>query len=410
MRSGKSWLEEYLKYVDNTEPPILYHEWTGVMTLAAVLKRKVWLRWGINDTLFPNLYTILVGPAGKCRKGTAMKAGLGLIRTLGGKVSPSSVTREALIKELSESTTQEITDQGLFITHASLTVWSPEWSVFLGGRENMQLIMDLTDWFDCPDNWEYVTKTQGRQDISCVWFNMFGAITPSALKSVLPYEAVGAGLTSRIIFVYEEFPAKKVPAPFETPDLQAKRAVLASDLSEIAALNGPFEMTAAALDFYTDWYMTMEQHNPNLPEMFEGYINRRQTHLRKLAMIMSVSESNDKKITQSHFEKALDLLERTEVKMPRTFAGMGSGKDSQLNEDIMVYIARHRRVSAVQIYRDFRSFISGPRHFDEIMGALLHIRFVTLESTPNGTFYNYNTKNTLHTQYAANYSGSSNTP
>ncbi len=403
------WIKKYLRYVENTEPPILYHKWTAVMTIAGALKRKCWARWGIEDTLYPNMYTILVGPPG-CRKGTAMKIGGGLLKSLGIRIAPSSVTREALIRQLSESTAQETTKQGDHISHASLTIWSPEWSVFLGGKENMQLIMDLTDWYDCGDDWEYVTKTQGTDIVSGVWVNMFGAITPSTIKSVLPLDAVGGGLASRIVFIYEERIAKRVPDPFETPELQAIRVELINDLTEIHALSGKFELTSKAMDFYTDWYLHMEGTNPDMPLMFEGYLNRRQTHLRKLAMIMSVSQSDDMIIDESHFKRALSLLERTETKMPRNFSGIGSSRDSQLLDDLMIYIARFQRVSAQDIFINFRSFLTGSRHFEDLINQLVRQKFCRQDITPTGIFIVYNPKNPLHNQYGQSSSRRSNPP
>ncbi|KKL63624.1 hypothetical protein LCGC14_2173230 [marine sediment metagenome] len=407
MRSSADWIKKYMTYVENTEPPLLYHEWTAVMTIAGALQRKCWMRWGIEDTLYPNLYTVIVGPAG-CRKGTAMKVGSAFLKSLGIRIAPSSVTREALIRLLAGTTVQETAQDGTHISHASLTIWSPEWSVFLGGRENMQLIMDLTDWYDCANDWDYVTKHEGEDSVQGVWVNMFGAITPSTIKSVLPIEAVGAGLASRIVFVYEERPAKRVPDPFETPELEAIREELVNDLTDIHALSGEFRLTPNASDFYTDWYLKMESTNPDLPPTFEGYLNRRQTHLRKLAMIMCTSESDDKHITENHFKRALDLLERTEVTMLRVFSGMGSARDSQLLDDLMIYIARHQRVSAADIFIDFRSFLSGARHFDDLINQLVRQRFCTQDVSAKGTFIVYNPNNPLHKQYGLYSSRSSN--
>lgn len=409
MRKG-DWIEKYMELVENTEPPLLYHEWTAVMTIAATLKRKVWLRWGINQSIYPNMYVILVGPAGKCRKGTAMIVGQGMLQDLGVKIAPSSVTREALIKILKESTIQEVAKDGSYISHASLTIWSPEWAVFMGGRENMQLIMDLTDWFDSPDLWNYQTKTSGEFDIAGVWVNMFGAITPSTIKSVIPFEAIGGGLTSRIIFVYEQNAEKRVPDPFETPALLALRTKLINELTEIHQLSGQFQMSGSALDFYTEWYLNMEKTNPNMPEMFDGYLSRRQTHLRKLAMILSISESDDMVIKEEHLKRALSLLQRTEVKMPRVFAGIGSSKDSQLMEDLMIYISKHQRVTVGAIFRDFRSFLAGPKHFDDLIHSLVRQGFCRQDITTGDTYIVYNPKNLLHKEYGQNYNRGSSTP
>ncbi|MBW8034159.1 MAG: DUF3987 domain-containing protein [Planctomycetes bacterium] len=414
MRSGKDWITRYMKFVEDTEPAKLYHKWTAVMALAAVLKRKCWLRWGINKTLYPNLYAVLVGPPGN-RKGTAMEIGEWFLNNLGVVTAPSSVTIEALIRLLRDVAVTETTADNHHITHSSLTVWSPEWKVFLGRKENYEMFSALTDWYDCADNWSRLTKTQGEDELTGVWFNMFGAITPTALRSVVPYEAEGGGFLSRIIFIYEEKAYKRVPDPFVTPALQKIGDKLTDDLHEIQQLSGTFQLTPDAFDYYRDFYIDMERTNPSLPMMFQGYLSRRQIQFLKLSMIMSVSESDDMIIDVKHMERGLKLLIETEVKMPRTFSGFGTAKDAQLLDDMMVYIAKRRKLHARDLFVQFRAFITDPRHMESLLSALVRQQFISMKPSVKGTVIKYNPNNPLHEQYGSQTktkgsSGSSNTP
>lgn len=385
-------------YVKDTEPAKLYHRWTAVMTLTACLKRKCWLRWGINDTLYPNLYTVLVGPPGN-RKGTAMKVGEWFLDSISIVKAPSATSPEALVKQLKEQTVQETTADGHHITHASLTIWSPEWAVFLGRKDNHFLFSTLTDWYDCANVWNRLTIAHKMEEVTGVWVNMFGAITPKAIKSVIPYEAEGGGLLSRIIFVYEERPYKRVPDPFETPDLVTLREELLNDLNEIQQLSGQFQITGEAFDFYSDWYINMEKTNPTLPTQFEGYLARRQVQLLKLSMVMSVSESSDMKIGLHHMKRALKLLKATEVKMPRTFSGFGTARDSQLLEDLMVYVANKQRLHVRELFVQFRSFITDAKHMESLLQTMARSGFCLIQPTVKGTIIEYNPNNPLNKQY-----------
>ena len=76
-RESKDWINTYLAYTDNTEPPHLYKEWVAVSVIASALQRKVFLEWG-PMTFYPNMYIILCGPSGKARKSTAMGPGMKL--------------------------------------------------------------------------------------------------------------------------------------------------------------------------------------------------------------------------------------------------------------------------------------------------------------------------------------------
>ena len=93
------WLEGYVKFTSNSEPPELFHIWTALSVLAASLQRKCSLPWG-TLTFYPNLYVVLIAPSGKARKGTAMGPGMDLLEDLGIKMAAESTTRESLIREL----------------------------------------------------------------------------------------------------------------------------------------------------------------------------------------------------------------------------------------------------------------------------------------------------------------------
>jgi len=60
MRKGGDWIEDYIKYTKNTEPPILYREWSAVSTIASAMQRKCFLPWELEDIVYPNLYVVLV--------------------------------------------------------------------------------------------------------------------------------------------------------------------------------------------------------------------------------------------------------------------------------------------------------------------------------------------------------------
>src|SRR5258706_8486709 len=98
-RELEDWLESYLEYTDSSEPPTTFHIWCALATIAGALQRRVYLQQGLERTIYPNLYVILIGPSGRTRKGVALgiaKELLGTVQTI--SISPeSSSGREALI-------------------------------------------------------------------------------------------------------------------------------------------------------------------------------------------------------------------------------------------------------------------------------------------------------------------------
>lgn len=382
-RKTKDWIESYLEYTANTEPPQLYHEWVAVSTLAAVLKRKCYLPWGPHLTFYPNLYIVLVGRSGKCKKGTAMGVGAAFLKHAGVKLAAEAITREALIRELNEaSDTQIDVETGKMDFHASLTVYSQELTVFLG-YNNLQLMSDLTDWYDCRDRWTYRTKNVGTDEIVGVWVNLIGATTPDLIQTALPRDAIGGGLASRIIFVYEENKQKPVPFPFGDERTVALGENLQTDLADIAMLRGEFRVTRDFLSAWGKWYMAQEydppfKHNPN----FEGYVNRRPNHILKLCVILSASSRDDKVIDSDTLARAIDLLERTEKKMGRTFSGYGSGARAEVTSRVMDFVAKERETTASALLRVFYSDVTNMEELNEIVSTLARIGF--LKQTQKG--------------------------
>jgi hypothetical protein len=197
--------------------------------------------------------------------------------------------------------------------HSSLTIWSQELTVFLG-HQNFQLMSDLTDWYDCRNKWTYRTKNQGTDDINGVYVVLYGATTPDLIRTALPIDAIGSGLTSRVIFVNEANKGKVVPFPgFSSTEVKI-RDKLFKDLNKISMLCNTFKVTQEFLEYWMLWYPQQEQNPPFDDSRFAGYIERRANHIMKLSMIMNAARTDTMLIELKDLQKAINVLERTEVK------------------------------------------------------------------------------------------------
>jgi hypothetical protein len=285
------------------------------------------------------MYTVLVGPSGACRKGTAMGIALEFLENLDVKMAAESITREALIRELknANSNTPDLMS-GKMSLHSSLTIWAPELTVFLG-YHNHQLLSDLTDWYDCRNKWTYRTKNMGTDEIIGVYVNMLGATTPDLIRTTMPLDAIGGGLTSRMIFVYEERKKRIVPMPFLTEAELGLMHQLHIDLESINALNGRFQATEDFLDGWTKWYTGTEGNPPFKDPRFAGYIERRPNHVMKLSMIVNAARTNTMIVEQIDLERAIKILEETEIKMTSTFSGVGKYSHADTLTKVMNEVA-----------------------------------------------------------------------
>lgn len=338
MRELKDWITGWLKFQENTEPVEWYKEWVAISVIAATLQRKCVLDLG-HEVFYPNMYVVLIGPPG-ARKGTAMKPGKKILMDKGIRLSANATTKEALVRALriASGSTPNL-ETGEVVGHASLTIYSEEMTVFLG-YNNLELMGYLNDWYDCGDTWMYDTKNVELQDyINAIWVNGLWATTPSILHTALPNEAVGAGLTSRIIFVHADGIGKVVPFPHLSEGGLIVKEQLFADLERIYILNGSFKYTREFIDKYTDWRIYQETHPPFDDPQLLGYLARRSGHILKLCMVVSASEGDSMVITDKTFARALSILERVEVRMPIVFGGYGEDRDAKVLEKVMRTVA-----------------------------------------------------------------------
>lgn len=373
-RRLSNWLDTWLLYLDNSEPPILYHKWTALSILAAALERKVFLQW--HAKVYANLYIVLVGPAGKVKKGTAMAPGLSMLRRLENlTIAAEASTKEAIVNLLFSTANSSFIHPSIpdkMFNYSALTIFSEELTVFLG-YNNVDLMSWLCDWYDCRPDWTYLTKTSGKQELSNIWVNLIGATTPSLLQSTMSTDLIGGGLASRTIFVYEEKKRKTVTVPFAyNADLQMFDLTnhdlyeedLYHDLLEIQKLNGQFRFTQKFLDYWVYFYTSSKPPVVEDPRM-DTYRTRRPVHFLKLSMLMNVARSDDMLIDEIDGQSALELLEQTEQKMHMSFAGMGRNEDSEIVNEIQLYIGLQKKVQFNDILRRF--------HFDTTREKLITI-------------------------------------
>lgn len=346
MRRLGNWLKGYEQYTGLIQeaPPIL-HLWTGIVTIASALGRKVWIEHP-PKCLYTNLYVVFVSPPGRSRKSSAMKCGLEFLEEIQGvAVSAEDITMQAMIRDLAGSE-QNFMFDGLVRPHASLVVVSLELSVFLGFK-NLPLLAVLCDLYDAPDHWTYKTKNAGVDSIEGVWLTMFGATTPDWYASSLPVDAIGGGWTSRVIHVVTDERGKPIPRGKKPPEALKMAEDLLFDLEQIAVVAGAFEWSTDAGEFYDDWYCKYKP--PSLEWWLTGYFERKPTHVVKVAMLLSIAENDDLIIEKRHIIQSIDLLTMTELNMPQAFGGIGRSATSVDTFKILKRIRTGGRISKTSL-------------------------------------------------------------
>lgn len=210
--------------------------------------------------------------------------------------------------------------------------------------------------------------------INGVYVNLLGATTPDLIRSSLPQDAVGGGLSSRMIFVSEWEKSKVVPFPFLTDENLKTFEKLKHDLEEIYQLRGGFQITDGFKNAWKTWYTNADKNPPfrDNPK-FEGYVNRRGNHVLKLCMILSAAESSDMVLNSSVMERAIATLEEVEKKMPSVFYGHGTSVNSDLTGRVLQTVSAmgEKGIHINQLMRTYIGYVGGPDDLTDIIKKLV---------------------------------------
>lgn len=302
-----NWLKAYSNYTAETEAPREFHLWAGISTLAGALGRKCWMDMG-TFTLFPAFYIVFVAPPGIATKSTTAGIGMEMLKSSKStKVFEGSITWQAVMDELVDCQKQ-IDIDGKKLAMSSMHLFASELGVFLK-KEDTSMVDLLVDLWDGKNKIERRTRGGGVIEVPRPFLNMIGCTTPAWLSAYAESYMIEGGFFSRSIFVYADTKDRLIAYPNTTIDIELKSA-LEQDLKRISQIKGAFTLTEEAKIWGTNWYHELWRNPPKeiAGERFQSYRSRRQSHLHKVAMILSAAESSDRIITLEHMLAAEQML------------------------------------------------------------------------------------------------------
>lgn len=339
----RSWLDSYLDYTAQSESPTTFHLWTGVFTIAGVLRRQVW----IDQRYFswtPNFYILLVGPAGVVSKSTSADIGERLLRKVPGvKFGPASLTWQFLIEAMEQSkysfeyASEKVISSPLSIVSSELgTLVEPQ---------NRELIDNLVSLWDGKEgSFDRGTRQQGEVKVINPWINIIGCTTPEWLMEYVPRTMATGGFFSRCICVYGEAKRHLMAYPADhLPSTDAKRIedLLVQELRHMSHFKGEMALSDEAKAWGIEWY---EKHYQKMRDegtgSTGGYMARKQTHLHKIAMVLSCSRRDTLEINLADLMDADKLLATTERDLEKVYQFMLADETTRARGDIAEALAR----------------------------------------------------------------------
>jgi len=385
-RHYPDWINQYLRYASVTEAPRRMHFWSAVGAIAGCLRRRVWLDQK-RFSWYPSFYLIFVAPPGIVAKSTTIDISMDLLKQVPGiKFGPNSITWQALVTAFAASS-EAFEWQGEWHPMSPLTLVASE----LGSLLNLQdkeMVNLLIELWDGKRSYEKITKMSGNDMIEAPWINLMAGTTPHWVADNMPQAMIGGGLSSRCLFIYADAKEKYVAYVDEQVGAEdlITRGKLIHDLEQISMMTGPFVLSPQARAWGAAWYESFwgDAVSRMDDQMAQGYAARKQTHMHKVAMVVSASRSADRIIQEDDIMLADRMLLDLEDDMPKVFSRIGRSGDSLQAERFIDYVRKKGTVTYHEAYKMIHVHFPDFRDFEGILTGAVNSGQIRLLNTSAG--------------------------
>lgn len=370
--------ERWLSITNGLTSPKNYIEWGGYSLISSCLQRRVWTG-PKHMPLFPNMYIILVGRAGlgkgivikrvaellkyhklpdpSLTKQQAAKAITEADKQLMEEVrrqdymraksvedgpekhkesqyrtfekpalfptAPDDTTYESLVqvtaKALRRINYEDINQEtgakfmGIY-THSSLSFCLEELSSLMK-KHTENVVRYLLVTYDCGD-YERDTKHQGKDRVKKCCVNILAGTTPEYMQYIFDSNLIDEGLSSRTHFIYAAQNSKRTMfLPELTPEQEQYKKDLLEHIQKLSELYGNVRVDQSTWEKLDNWWKAVETKRANTSPKLNGFYERLNMHIPKLAMAQHFFESTEMYMPWEAFERAIETSEKEEKRM-----------------------------------------------------------------------------------------------
>lgn len=378
---SEDFFSAYLQYAEGTEPPVNYHRWCCIASIAALLGRDYALPHG-DFILYPNIYCMLIGESGD-RKSTAIKMAKKFITEAGGypksQVAADKTSKEKFLMDLAgiedsgKIDPKDVTIDNLWgdtdlesRPPAEMFIMADEFNEFMGNG-NIDFISMLGNLWDYNGVYKSRVKNSSSVSVPNPTISILGGNTPTNFTLAFPPETLGQGFFSRLLLIHGAPSGRKITWP-RTPS-SSETIELAKRYQDIKrTVQGTATISDGAKLLLDKIYHGWEQ----LDDIrFTSYSNRRFTHLLKLVLVISAA-SYTKVVTEGHVVHANTVLSHAESFMPKALGEFGKARDSAVVHKLLGYLDKAvRPVKFKEMWKQVSNDLNKMQDLTTILGSLL---------------------------------------
>lgn len=341
------WISSYVDlFGPRSEAPSHIHWWVACSMIGGACTRRIW----IDEKTFryyPNLFIVIVGPPAVISKSTVINLGVNILKDIPHiAIGADNTTYPAFIQDLSkrqsdiQDTFPDNDMDAEWIRQCAITLPISEFGTFFKPEEE-DMVNGLTDLFDCRSIMVKDTKFAGRDVVEHPFVNLIACTTPDWIRDKLTSSIGGWGLSSRIIFLWADEKTRFIPRPsklWKLDEFEKGVQRLTNDLFEISQLAGEITWSHDADELWSEWYKStmteIQEYNkqPDHNTWVSYFLGRKQVHIQKLAMILSVSRSDSLVITEQDLTNAIIKVNSVENEIKNIFTNLPQASSSALTE------------------------------------------------------------------------------
>lgn len=358
---GDDLFTAYFAYAADTEPPMIYHRWSLITGIGALLGRNFYLQHG-HWKVHANMYTMLIGSPG-ARKSTAIKMVKKILKGAGyANIAADKTTKEKFLVDLDGThSTGDTETTGTFDKRTEENLWgldggdaeprecfiaADEFNDFIG-YNNIDFISLLGSLWDYEGVYESKTKHGKTVRIPEPTISILGGNTPQNFALAFPPELLGQGFLSRILLIHGDPSGRRITFP-EPPDSDETERLIAQFKRIQLAVRGKADLTIQATQILDDIYQSWV----DLDDVrFKHYSTRRFTQLLKLMLIIAAARGSVI-ISDEDVIIANTVLAAAEHRMPTALGEFGKGKNSDTAQIILELLSvADRPMTAKEIWK-----------------------------------------------------------
>jgi len=331
-------IDWYYQAAGESLVPPVYNLWCGISLVAATLVDRVWIERKNRPRLYPNLFTMLIGPSGT-GKDSGIERATTLVRSLHDveqdriRIFEGKTTVQALLDHFAD--TKGKASQGSYF------IWlvTPELRMQVGsGPKAADFVSHSTELYKTGIPFQDRTRTNGYITIDKFCLNWISGTTPEWLIESVGLPAIYSGFFARICAIYSD-PMERVPVePIYPRNKEEIDAWLLEYIQELAYMQGQMTVSKSAFALRKQWFETRE---PSDDPLTHGFFRHCDTILQKLAIVFAAADNMSYVIERRHMQDAITLTEWLAVGLPDIMHVAATAPDRAEVDYVSAWLAKN---------------------------------------------------------------------